>query len=1009
MKRVWLGCFLIMLLTPILCFSASLTPYEHAWKSLSEKQYQSALNYFNESIKTLPADQKWLALDGKAWVAYYQGDYANAKKQFSSVLAEYPYAYLSHKGLGYIYLKQKAWADAYAELNLAFEQAPLQPVSDYIYAINAFINATQYSYAKLLLQRAEYHYPQSGDVKFYAAKILWLQDKKAQAYPIILTASYYSPTTVSALLDSLKGLDVKNIKPALLYMGWGLYVDGYSQAALYRFNQYLKLDPQDLNALRGKGFCLVKLGQFAAGQKILFQVVNDKRNLSLPPVLTHFYAKNKQDILVYTDAAVMLGWAEYGLSHYKRADSLFYQVLNKHPDWINARLGMAHVMKAMGNKEYQREIEIIDAQAPGYTILPEVAPHELKLGQQLYTQGWTNVFAKKYDQARMDFTRAEKLLPTDQKWLAQDGNAWIAYYQEHYAVAARQFKKIIASNQAAYLSYKGLAYIQMQEKRYDLAIKNLQRSLAINPIQGADVYSYAAKTFASANRFSDVNALANQGLRYYPNSGDLLFYKARILWSQGHQQAAYPLLLKASYFAPLVVNAELNTLPGLDVSKIKGTLLNMGWGLYTASQYQAALVRFDQYYALIAHQKTLSLDDLNAIRGQGYCYVSLQHYNRAQKKLSQVVKNPLASQLPPVTSHFLTTHKKYVAVRTDAQTMLGWAQLSLNHHSAAKKNFNTVLKGHSTWVNAKLGLAHALRATGRENESAAELKNINDLAPGYGQIYLPPEPFPLTTTVQTAYAGFGNNSAKRNAKTTQISLSYAPNKHVQMGGNYNYQYILFKPIADTSPKNNSRWDYFLNLYTPHITVIDGYMGITTKGNYIAKSAYNDAGIDDRLIPYAGIAYKSANQLNTVEMGYARQRLNDLIKTGVDQYSISLNTLQFRSWMFGLTAYYINVNSITINHTERFFSVQPSVTYFIGPKQDISAQALIGRRKQAYDLMLNKVYDIRDREIGGGGLTYTYHFNKHLSLFVDTSAERFILDSDTTKRYWAYYLTTGVII
>ena len=361
--------FLFSIVTTVQAETDGFGLYNQGWTQVDAKQYKIAKQTFDKSYSLLPDDQKWLALDGQAWVSYYEGNNAAAAKQFSEIVQKYPNAYLSYKGLGYTQLKQKSWKAAFKNLTEAFTQNPSQLATDYLYAAHAFIAAKQYPDAEKILTQAQTAYPTSGDVKFYLAKALWLQGKKDQAYPLLLEASYNSPTSVSTVFNTLQGLDASKIKMALMNMGWGLYVDGYYEAALYRFNQYLKLDATDLNALRGKAFCLVQLGQYHEAITLLTQIIQDKDQALLQPVQTTLYTPDKTAVPIYVNSTVMLGWAQYYLGNYDQAITTFKGELEQYPLSVNARLGLAYTLKAQGKiSESDEEVKTINQQVQGYAV-----------------------------------------------------------------------------------------------------------------------------------------------------------------------------------------------------------------------------------------------------------------------------------------------------------------------------------------------------------------------------------------------------------------------------------------------------------------------------------------------------------------------------------------------------------------------------------------------------------------------------------------------------------------
>ncbi len=1014
LARVCAGLFLFPVVAGFSAEAVSdaksgLALYQQGWAQLTAQQYQAAKQTFDQSYALLPEDQKWLAQDGDAWIAYYQGDYASAEKQFSTIVARDPKAYLSYKGLGYVQLNQKAWKSATDNLIQAFTLNSHQAVTDYLYASNLLMAAQQYQDAQTILMQAKMAYPESGEVQFYLAKALWLQGKQKEAYPLLLSATYYAPVTVSAMFDALKGVDLNQMKAGLINMGWGLYVSGYYQASLYRFEQVLKLDKEDLNALRGKGFCLVQLGKYDEAQSVLTQVIQQSKtkNTLLPPVTTYFSTTTETVVPILVNAEIMLGWAQYFSGEYASAEQTFNQEIKQYPKWVNAHLGLAYALKAQGKDQYKQEMGWMNQQVPGYGVsIPEYAPQALVKGQMFYNTAWSNVLEKKYDLALKNFSQAKKLLPASYQWQVADGRAWVAYDQGKTQTAQAQFMAIIQDNPTAYLSYKGLAYIELGEKRYNEAFVHAQKLFALSPTQDAGVYAYIVKAFTDAGKSLYAEPILATGLYYYPQSGDLLFYKAKLLWMQGKKAEAYPLLLSASYYAPVVVDAALDSLTGLDVSNVKMALLNMGWGLYMVGNNQEALKRFNQYVSSI-DLKNISIDDLNALRGQGFCDVRLGQYKQAIEALSAVLADSRSRQLQPLVTYAYPTPEKAIPIYVDAATMLGWAQYSAGDYSQAEKIFKKVLNQHPDWHNARLGLAYTIKAARPEStEYQKELDRINKLVPGYGQIYEPVAVSPLSVTIQGTQSWFGVNSVKHNSHAGQISLSYAPSFYLQLGGFYHYEYIHFKQSAQSSPAENTRIGYFLNGYTPPLGSV-GYFGISTKGNYFIKSAYNSDGANSRLMPYVGVVYKTLDQLTSIEPGYAYEYYRDGIKTRVNQYTLSVSTLAVPNWLLSLTGYVINYAS-TQTPSQNNYSIAPNVTYFMGTKQSVSGSLLIGKRTQAYDLAINEVYDVRDPEMGGFGLTYTYNFDQHFSVFTNLSGERFKVSTNHNK-YDACYLTFGVIL
>lgn len=625
-----------------------------------------------------------------------------------------------------------------------------------------------------------------------------------------------------------------------------------------------------------------------------------------------------------------------------------------------------------------------------------------KQAYSLYQNAWKDTYAGNYKAALQAFKKSSSLFSAKNKWLAMDGQAWLDYYQGELDQAKEKFTEIIKKYpQTAYLSYKGLGFVQLKSKQWNEAYQNLSRALEINSQQSLSDFLFVIGAYVDNQQYALASNILNRAQVIYPYSGELLFYKANIiwhdvqLWSDSNKKSAYPILISAAYYAPVFVSNNLHSFHPIDLIHIKEALVYMGWGLYVSGDYKAALMRFNQYL-------DIESDNLNALRGKGFALLALGDAKAARSILSDVVNAPGQIKLAPVTTYYYPKNAKPVVVYLDALTMLGWAQYYNADYREAKESFEKVLKKHPDRINARLGLAYVLNSIDQTEAAHKELATINRVAPGYGVLIAKPEVKQLFFTLQATpiwYSGSGRD--KNSSQSYQASLSYHPNAYMQLGSYYAYRKYNYKSDVNATSSVGNRLGYYINLYAPLSDM--GYLGVVTKGNYFFRSP-NDNGARHKLMPYFGLSYKTPDQLNSFEVGYARQRYSDLIKTRVDQYSTTLSSYALTDFLLSATAYYIDVSA---NQTARmhYFSLAPSVTYFINDWQNIGSYFVLGRRQHAYDMMLNKVYDIADKQQGGIGLTYGIKVHPNILLFVDGSFERY--KNSSAQNYNVYYLTLGL--
>lgn len=987
--------------------------YNLAWKEIFDKNYDAATKNIEAAKKDFPKSLKWLADDARAWIEYYKGNYSKARQDFEAIIKSTPHAALSYKGLSYCFIYDRNYKMAYNKAIAMIRINPMQSLDTYNFLVNNFISGKQYQYASEILKTALYYYPSSGDLLLSKARMLWESGDTNAAYQAIEVASFYSPIQTKAELSKFKGLDQAKLGHSILNVAWGLYANRDYAKALEVFNKYYEnnehnMDLATLNALRGQGFCLLQLKQFSKAANKIETLLKYKDSSLLKPVSSTFYSTYGVSIPIYIDAETTLAWAYYSLGKYRKSENAFQKVLDKNPTWVNARLGLAYVMRASGNKRYKEEIKVVNKHAPGYgAFVPELPVNISKKSYDKYNKAWAEVFSGNYDEAIKMFKDSKTNMISKDKWIADDGVAWVSFYKKEYNQAINQFSKIVAQNPQASLSYKGMAYSYLKLKNYGKAFDNVQKLMKVAPKQELDVYSYLSYSFLEASQLHFAKETIIKGLSIYPTSGVLKFYRAQLLWAAGQKEESYRLIIEAAKESPLAVAHGIKSMKGLKLSKIQPALVDIGWGLYGIYKNDEAMDMFTHYYDSANHDGALSLKTLDAMRGIGLCYIRLKDYHKAERMLEDVLSHPKADALEPIVTYYYPPNKDPIKVYTDARTGLGWAQLSLGEFRESDSNFSRVLDEHPGWINARLGKAYVLELTDREDLSDVYVDMINKLAPGYGVIDIPSVINPWTVIIKSTAAWYKPDSSKNNSQAYQLDVIYEPIPELVIGGFYNYQHINFRPpAASLVPSKQDRAGYSFSILKEIENF--GWIGPSGKGNYIFSSSYEDKGANNTFFPYWAITYKTPDRLTTLELGYAKVKFKDIIGSENNQVTITAKSKITDEWTVGATIYRANAKSM-FTAKEKLTAAVLTANYYFNEDHNVSTSLLLGRRKHAYGLDLNKVYDIRDKQKGSFGVSYQYKVKPNIGIMADVSYDKFILSTNSNKSYRAYYVTLGLIV
>jgi len=325
---------------------ADLVLYQQAWSKLEAGQFAEAKSRFDQARGDTTPEFQWLIDDGLAWLAFYKKDYDAAEKAFKAVIATTPNAYLSRKGLGYVLIERKQYADAAKELVASYSFAPYQGVLSFTAPTLKMLDARAFADTKEVLQVGERAYPYSADIQYLLARTFTgLRDETAAGKKLAIAAAL-APLYIDPVADKLK-LSPAAAKEAFANLGWGLYFAGNQTKALKRFDEATKAGSTDPNVGRGTAFALFRQGKYKEAIPLLEAAIKHEPKTLLPIVETVPIPGTKQYWTIEYTAGTTLAWAYYRLGDGSKADKLFADALSVNPFSIDALTGRGYAKLAL--------------------------------------------------------------------------------------------------------------------------------------------------------------------------------------------------------------------------------------------------------------------------------------------------------------------------------------------------------------------------------------------------------------------------------------------------------------------------------------------------------------------------------------------------------------------------------------------------------------------------------------------------------------------------------------
>lgn len=342
---------------------------------------------------------------------------------------------------------------------------------------------------------------------------------------------------------------------------------------------------------------------------------------------------------------------------------------------------------------------------------------------EFYKQAWGLITAGRIVEARRALRQARTRVPKDFLWLIDDALAWVSFYTKDYKGARAAFKKILAEHPNAYMSRKGLGFLDIEQGKFDSGVNHLRASFRQNPYQLLASYTIPANKLVKAKRFANAKQILELAEWVFPKSADVAFLLAKAYNGLGDLEAAAEMAVKAATDAPAYLHPYFESLK-IDPKLVMEAYNAMGWGLLNSGDSESALKRFKQYF-------DHGGDSPNAYRGRGFTLFDLERYQEAAKDL-EVAAEQEPGGLPPITAAIpVPGAEEPWTITYNATSTLGWTHLRVGKPKEAEKAFRKALEVYPDWFNAIAGLGFSLLAQGDKNGAAEKFRKALELSKGY--------------------------------------------------------------------------------------------------------------------------------------------------------------------------------------------------------------------------------------------------------------------------------------
>lgn len=487
-------------------------------------------------------------------------------------------------------------------------------------------------------------------------------------------------------------------------LGWCLYQKGQYLEAEKMFKKSLKAYPSYASSLNGLYY--VSLWRYSKSNKawgLYYKGKYDDAIKAFNEILSQPAEQYPPDEMwaVYDG----LGWSYYWKKDYKSSEKNFSDALKALSNYADAQKGLGFIAYKNGN--YEKAIEYLNKSAAYYyldlSIKTTLAWSYYKSGDSKKAKDIFS-YALQINPYYVTDENLIKLISKEKNWNTLHNDiGWGYYGLKEYNKAEKEFNEVLKADPKNDAALTGLGYVKYQQKKYDEAIKLLDKALAVNPKSfPVNEIVLVPGAYGQYYIISDGNTTMGWSYFYKNNfaKAEECFKRAlkKNNWVDAHDGLGWTYLklkktdsaekefVRALKFYPTYASS----LMGLgEINSKKYAESNKAWAQYFKGEFKKAIDQFKQVIAQKGSQYPKA--DIWALySGMGWSNYFLKNYDDAVKGFQESIK------MFPKSA--------------DSYDGLGWSFLKKGSSADAEKAFLSALKLYPNYYSSMKGLEELNKA-----------------------------------------------------------------------------------------------------------------------------------------------------------------------------------------------------------------------------------------------------------------------------------------------------------
>jgi len=679
---------------------------EFAIEQFKSNEYEVAEYYLKKSLMESPDNP--IAIRFLPWAYFFQKQYDKALIAFKNAYTHFPKQEEPLIGLGWSYMAMKSYERALEKFTQAEALSP-----------NSYEVHKGLGFANLFLAReksAQYHFKkiyvfgERDDLEDQWEQ-WWrgLPDKPVEVAPSrIQTASLFTLDIEAPRYRSMLSVypDYQPENYPALEEAWRLYRKKLFNRALDSFQRLPEEVAQNLDALNGLAWSLLKTGNVAEAEKLFKETLKDRGRFigtrlgiqevhktlqEKASVARHYFDIHKYRIaekqfetlnLNYPDWSypyTMRGWIALRRGQQDDALNWFESALDKDPRDTSALQGMRHLKGMLVSKLYQADLKMKKG--------------DYKNASYLYFN-----YIDENPSSPVTFALAK----------AYSGLGFSQIGKMQYRLAIQNFEKIKVREEYQSHWTKGLGMAYYHLGRYEDAAKNLIIADSLKPNQKDIVYLLDWSILRSWDSETARDYFLAKARRK-PLRASIYMAIGWIEYQKGDPDLGVEYFLKAISLDPEIASSD-DFRSILAKERFGWQVYNhIGWAYYHRHNYTDSVKMFK---TALATQSRSS----EAMKGLGYNYYQEKNWKDAEDFLRMSIKrNP---DTHPVTEKIQGSEPGVeIQMVTSARTKLARTLIENRQYKEALEHLLEELNTHPDWPEVHDGLGWVYLNLDRLNES----------------------------------------------------------------------------------------------------------------------------------------------------------------------------------------------------------------------------------------------------------------------------------------------------